>query len=100
MESVYEGRETAFKMRLAAMAFLENLRPEQRARAMFEFGDEAARMDWDFIPKQGRIGVPMKDLDARQQVLAHELTAASLSLPAYCQVFTIIAMENLLRELN
>ena len=100
MRDLFEARETTGKMRLAATAFLENLSVEQRAKAMMNFGDEAERRDWDFIPKQGRNGLPLKEMDSRQQTLAHQLIAVGLSLPAYSKVVSIIALENVLRELQ
>jgi len=100
MDELYHAPQTTNKMRAGATAFLEHLRPDQRARAMFEFDNEAARRDWDYVPKQGRLGVPVKDLDSHQLTIGHTLLATSLSLPGYAKAISIMQMENLLRELQ
>jgi Protein of unknown function (DUF3500) len=87
-------------MRAAADALLSNLRHEQLARALFGFEDEAERRDWDFIPKYRPRGLPLREMTDRQQVLAQQLVAAGLSLPAYTQAVAIMSFENVLRELN
>jgi hypothetical protein len=87
-------------MRMAANALLENLSVEQRARIMFDFDNEAERRNWDFIPKGGRKGLPLKDMDGRQQQLAQQLIAAGVSLTGYTKVVSIMAMENVLREMQ
>src|SRR5947207_431818 len=100
MSELHEARATLGRMRNAATGFLENLSVEQRARAMFDFADEAERRDWDFVPKQGRNGLPIKDMDYRQQQLAHFLITAGLSTPGYAKVVSIMAFESVLRELQ
>src|SRR5437588_6261275 len=100
MSELHEARATLGRMRNAATGFLENLSVEQRARATFEFGNEAERRDWDFVPKQGRNGLPIKDMDFRQQQLAHFLITAGLSTPGYAKVVSIMSFESVLRELQ
>jgi hypothetical protein len=100
MSDLYEARDTANRMRLAATVLLESLTAEQRARAMLPFDDDAERRDWDFVPKQGRNGLPLRDMTFRQQTLTHQLIAVGVSLPAYAKVLSIMAMEHLLRELQ
>jgi Protein of unknown function (DUF3500) len=95
-------RPFANRMRAAADALLSNLNREQLARALFGFGegDEAERRDWDFIPKYRPRGLPLREMTDRQQVLAQQLLATGLSLPAYSQAVAIMSFENVLRELN
>src|SRR5919202_6655375 len=93
-------RPYANRMRAAADALLSNLNQEQLARAFFPFEDEHERRDWDFIPKYRARGLPLRDMTDRQQVLAQQLIASGLSLPAYTQAVAIMAFENVLRELN
>jgi hypothetical protein len=97
-----ETRAFANRMRAAADALLSNLNREQLARALFGFGegDEAERRDWDFIPKYRPRGLPLREMTDRQQVLAQQLVATGLSLPAYGQAVAIMSFENVLRELN
>jgi hypothetical protein len=87
-------------MRTAADALLSNLTSEQRARASFDFPDEAERRDWDFIPKYRPHGLPLRDMTDRQQVLAQQLLASGLSLTGYTRALAIMSFENVLRELN
>jgi hypothetical protein len=93
-------RPYANRMRAAADALLSNLNQEQLARAFFPFQDEHERRDWDFIPKYRPRGLPLREMTDRQQVLAQQLIASALSLPAYTQAVSIMAFENVLRELN
>jgi hypothetical protein len=93
-------RGYANRMRSAADALLSNLNREQLAKALFPFDDEDERRDWDFIPKYRPRGLPLREMTDRQQVLAQQLLASALSLPGYTQAVSIMAFENVLRELN
>jgi hypothetical protein len=93
-------RAYANRQRAAADALLSTLTRDQLARALFAFEDEDERRDWDFIPKYRRNGLALRDMTDRQQVLAHQLLASALSLPGYTQAVSIMAFENVLRELN
>src|SRR5919206_2529887 len=93
-------RGYANRMRSAADALLSNLSREQLAKAVYAFDDEHERRDWDFIPKYRPRGLPLREMTDRQQVLAQQLIAAALSLPGYTQAVSIMAFENVLRELN
>jgi hypothetical protein len=93
-------RAYANRMRSAADALLSNLSREQLAKALFAFDDEHQRRDWDFIPKYRPHGLPLREMTDRQQVLAQQLIASALSVPAYAQAVSIMAFENVLRELN
>jgi hypothetical protein len=95
-----DTRPWANRMRAAADALLTNLNHDQLARAQFSFEDEDERRDWDFIPKYRPRGLPLREMTDRQQVLAQQLVAASLSLPGYAQAVSIMSFENVLRELN
>ena len=85
-------------MRSAADALLSTLSRDQLSRALFPFDDEEERHDWDFIPKYRRNGLALRDMTDRQQVLAQQLLASALSLPAYTRAVSIMAFENVLRE--
>ncbi|HLH67590.1 MAG TPA: DUF3500 domain-containing protein [Candidatus Dormibacteraeota bacterium] len=100
MDDRYLAPETTRRMQIAAMALLDSLSQEQRQEACFPFSDEAARTDWDFIPKSGRLGLPLYRMSNRQRVLAQQLIASALSLPAYSKALAIMSNENLLRELQ
>lgn len=100
LDSRLDMRAYANRMRAAADALLSNLNRDQLAKAVFPFDDENERRDWDFIPKYRPRGLPLREMTDRQQVLAQQLLAAGLSLPGYTQAVSIMAFENVLRELN
>jgi hypothetical protein len=70
----------------------------QRAKVQYAF-DDAQRVDWAYFPRQ-HPGLPLHEMDIRQQKLAHALLAASLSLPAYAQATAIMALESVLNLLE
>jgi hypothetical protein len=88
------------RMRSNATAFLEALDPDQRQMACFDFDNEGERRDWDFIPKSGRNGLPVRLMSHHQQTLAHQLLACSVALPTYAKVLQIMSNEHILRELQ
>jgi hypothetical protein len=100
LDARIDTRGYANRMRSAADALLSNLNREQLAKALFPFEDEDERRDWDFIPKYRPRGLPLREMTDRQQVLAQQLLASALSLPGYTQAVSIMAFENVLRELN
>lgn len=100
LDSRLDMRAYANRMRAAADALLSNLSRDQLAKALFPFDDEDERRDWDFIPKYRRNGLALREMTDRQQVLAQHLLASGLSLPGYTQAVSIMAFENVLRELN
>jgi hypothetical protein len=100
LDARLDMRAYANRMRSAADALLSNLTRDQLSRALFPFDDEDERRDWDFIPKYRRNGLPLREMTDRQQVLAQQLLASALSLPGYTQAVSIMAFENVLRELN
>src|SRR5215467_6285443 len=100
LDAQLDLRPYANRMRSAADALLSNLNRDQLARALFPFEDEDERRDWDFIPKYRPRGLPLREMTDRQQVLAQQLIAAALSLPGYTRAVSIMAFENVLRELN
>jgi hypothetical protein len=95
----YEAPQTIFKMVFAMLAFVPTLSPEQRRECMFAM-DDPGRLDWDFIPKPDRQGVPLYRLDRHQRTMAHSLIASGLSVQGYSQALQIMAMENMLREIE
>ena len=90
---------TADRMTEAAAAWLEALSPDQRAKASFAFDDEAERTNWAYFPRRHQ-GLPLLEMDVRQQKLSHALIACSLSLPAYAKATAIMALESVLNEIE
>jgi hypothetical protein len=86
------------QMARAANAFLADLTPDQRARALFGFTD-AERLNWHFIPRERR-GLPFKDMNEAQRRLARGLLEAGLSQRGLHKASTIMDLEVVLRELG
>lgn len=99
LKQIYREAETAKRMAEAALAFLAALDPGQRAKACMDFADETLRQDWHYIPRE-RAGLPLKEMDARQRTLAHQLVATGLSAAGYTKAQTIIALEPILHQLE
>jgi len=95
----FEAPELILKMLFAAWGVLNSLPPELRAMAELPMNDPR-RLDFDGIPKPDRIGVPISALHGHQRTLAHNLIASGLSLRGYTQALQIMALENVLREIN
>ncbi|MBK9711311.1 MAG: DUF3500 domain-containing protein [Kouleothrix sp.] len=91
-------RRSAALMASAANRFLAALTPKQRAACTFGFEDEQ-RFDWHFLPRS-RKGLPLKELDARQRQLAHDLLKTGLSQRGYLKATNVIALEAVLRALS
>jgi len=83
----------------AAMGLFDSLSADQRRRVLLPHADPG-RTHWNFLPESGRHGLPLGELDRRQEVLAHRLVAESISLPAYARVVQVMNNEHVLRELN
>ncbi|WP_435129344.1 DUF3500 domain-containing protein [Actinacidiphila sp. bgisy144] len=99
MSEVYEAPEVIRRMLVNTTALLNCLSPEQRAQAWFPL-DSPHRKDWDFVPKPDRTGVPLAVLDRHQRALAHSLLSAGLSTRGYSMALSVMAMENVLREVG
>ena len=92
-------RPSAADMAQAAGKFLTALSAEQRAQASMAF-DDAARLDWHFIPKDKRKGLQIKEMNADQRKLAHALLESGVSKLGYQKATTIMELEKILRELE
>jgi len=72
---------------------------EQRALAHQPFADDRARRDWHYVPRR-RPGLAFTDMDAVAQKAAYRLLASALSISGYARATTIIALEDVLDELE
>ena len=88
----------AEEMAGAANNFLAALGPEQRSKAVFEFKD-GQRFDWHFVPK-ARKGLPFKEMNSPQRLLAHALLSTGLSQRGYMKAATIMSLEQILYDLE
>lgn len=82
----------------AAIAFLNSLAPEQRARAMRPFDDQE-RFNWFYTPVP-RQGLPLKEMSATQRALAFALLGSGLSRRGYIKALGIISLEEVLHVLE
>jgi hypothetical protein len=94
-----DGSFDATVVTFAAMGLFDALTPDQRAQALLP-QTAPGRTHWNFLPESGRHGLPLGELDRRQEVLAHRLIAESMSIPAYARVVQVMSNEHMLRELN
>ncbi len=85
-------------MREAAQDFLGSLRAEQRAQAVYDFA-APERVNWNYVPMPRR-GLPFAQMEAAQHDLALELLRTGLSQRGRLQAETIIALEDVLKELE
>jgi hypothetical protein len=92
--------------RTAAMAkagttFLAELSEGQLSRAQLPF-DTPERIRWHFVPPEvfPRAGIVLKDLSEQQLTAAHALLKASLSASGYQTATSIMALEDVLKELG
>ncbi len=96
----FEAPLLAMKMMAGAWALLTHMTPTQREQASFALDDTAERWDWDFIPKYGRKGLQVRQMDDKLKLLTQQLLGVSLSLEGYSRVLSIMGHENTLRELQ
>jgi hypothetical protein len=82
----------------AATSFLAALDAAQRRRATFALTD-AERMNWHYVPRR-REGLPFKDMTPAARTAAHELMKASLSAVGYAKAVNVIALEEVLRQIE
>ena len=83
----------------ATRYFLEELDVEERSAAHLAFPDEDARRDWSYLPGERR-GLAIAEMSRPQAKAAHRLLAAGLSSHAYAQAAVIMALEDVLDELQ
>jgi hypothetical protein len=92
---------TASNMASAANKFLESLTPEERQQAALPLeGGDATH--WHFIPNEmfPRKGLQMKAMTEAQRTLAHDLLKTGLSQRGYATATAIMALEDVLREIE
>ena len=96
----YLAPETAARMAAAAAAFSGALDESQRYVLANDFELSGARREWSYLPEPERGGLAIGSLTDPQRKLAHRLIAASVSMPGYAKVVSIMAMEHVRRALT
>jgi hypothetical protein len=93
------SRDLVERMGEAANDLLASLAPDQKAKATFPFGEDGERVKWYYTPVD-RGGLPLFEMDRRQQRLAHQLVATGLSRAGYVAASTIMGLETTLDALE
>jgi hypothetical protein len=91
--------DAARRMTEAVAALMGALDPAQGAKASFDFGDVSQRTDWAYFPRN-HAGLPLLEMQPKQQKLTHALLTEALSLHAYAKVNAIMALESVLNLLE
>jgi hypothetical protein len=86
-------------MSRAAQKFLETLTEQQRSLTLMDY-DTPQRVAWHFIPKSERKGLQIKHMTKPQREAAHGLLRAALSEVGYGKAVKIMALEQVLHELE
>jgi hypothetical protein len=81
-----------------ATAFLNLLDESQKAKVVYAYDDEE-RYNWHFVPRE-RNGLPFKEMNEKQHQAALALLKSCLSEQGYQKANNIIALENVLREVE
>ncbi len=82
-----------------ARKFVNSLNQEQKAKAFYAFTSDE-RYTWNFVPKQDRKGIWLKDLTEEQKKMGFELLRHWISKKAFDQTEGIMGLENVLREIE
>lgn len=92
-------QRTQYRLLPAANAFLSSLTDEQRELATFDF-DSVKRVQWHFIPKETRKGMPLMDMNEKQQEAAFRLLRSAVSKLGYEKATKIMQLESVLLKLE
>jgi hypothetical protein len=82
-----------------AQALLDALSAEQQNAVIHPFEDDD-RFDWHFIPKASRKGLPIRDMNAAQVTLTHDLLKTVLSAAGYKKTDKIMWLEGVLGDIE
>lgn len=86
-------------MAAAAVAWLESLDDDQRARGAWAWPSDDERRRWYYTPTDHG-GLPLEDMAPAQQSLAMQVVASGLSRPGYVTVSSIMGLENVLDQVE
>jgi hypothetical protein len=101
-----EAEGPASRMAGAAEKFLDSLEATQKSKATFAF-DDKERTRWFFTPQQDlkarkplRKGLPLAEMNDKQQELARALIKSATTETGYKKVATIMSLETILADLE
>jgi Protein of unknown function (DUF3500) len=92
------AHDASAEMAMAANNFLADLTPEQKAKVTFDVKD-AERENWHYIPRV-RKGLPFKELNPSQRLLAEALLASGLSNHGYEKAVSIMSLDEVLAAME
>jgi hypothetical protein len=98
LSTAAHAHEAGQQMADAAKWFLSSLKPEQKAKATFEFNNEE-RENWHFIPRE-RKGLQIKEMSHEQRLLAYALLSSGLSEHGMMKAQTIMSLEEILYQIE
>ena len=78
--------------------FLKLLDDTQSGKARYAYDDDE-RFNWHFVPRE-RNGIPFKEMNEKQRQAALSLLKTSVSEQGYQKASNIMALENVLREVE
>ena len=90
-----EEVNSATNMTQAANEFLGSLTADQKKQATFEF-DDKERINWHYIPKDNRLGVPVYELEGAPLKAGMALLRSGLSEAGYDQALNVMSLEEIL----
>ncbi len=96
--SIQSGRAQDRTIVSKANDFLVLLNEDQAGEARYDFDDDE-RFDWHYIPRE-RNGIALKDMNEKQRQAALALLRSCLSDQGYQKANSIMALENVLREVE
>ncbi len=82
----------------SANAFLSSLDAKSKTAALYPL-DDAERFNWHFVPRE-RKGACFRDFNAAQRAAGLSFLRASLGESGYNKTIQIMALENVLREIE
>src|SRR5262249_44434271 len=97
-----QAESSGSNMVSAANAFIDSLKEDQKAKAMFLF-DSEERINWNFVPLQDksrratRKGLPLEDMTAEQKKAALALVKAGTSEIGNETANKIMSLESILK---
>jgi hypothetical protein len=92
------AHEIGKELHSAANAFIDSLDNQQRNELIFDFEHEL-RTDWQFVPME-RKGLSFAEMKPNQRLLAMSLVQTPLSHRGFSQSVQIMALEQILHELE
>ena len=98
LASPAQAHDIAKEMRDSANLFLKSLSDDQATALKFKFDDDL-RKNWQFIPME-RKGLGLKQMKPHQRGLAMVLVQTALSHRGFSTSMQIMAMEQVLRDLE